>query len=180
LHRIEETLRAKYGTLDVAPVTSSVTVSISAVLAYAASTQDHREKMQLLADAEKLARKARISPKRLYHIRIKAYADGGHWTTLTDLAETRQTPVGYKPFVRAAINGYRGQDRDDYILSFIQRLGSNEERFDMLCEASMWKQALKVAEKDLKDARRVKQLKERCTDKTLQLEVEAALGRLAT
>lgn len=176
----EETLRAKYGSLVVAPTTSSVTVAISAVLAYAASTQDHREKMQLLADAEKLARKARISPKRLHHIRIKAYADGGHWTTLTELAESRQTPVGYKPFVRAAINGYRGLDRDEYILSFIQKLGSNEEKFDMLCEASLWKQALKVAEKDLRDIRRVKQVKERCTDKILHLEVEAVLGRLTT
>jgi vacuolar protein sorting-associated protein 16 len=180
LHFPEETLRAKYGSFDVAPGTSSVTVSISAILSYAATTQDQREKMQLLADAEKLARKARISPKRLYHIRVKAYADGGHWTTLTELAESRQTPLGYKPFVRAAIYGYQGNNRDEYILSFIQKLGSNEERFDMLCEAALWKQALKVAEKDLKDIRRVKQMKDRCTDKTLHLEVEEALGRLAT
>lgn len=163
-----------------APVTSSVTTSIAAVLCYAAASQDQREKTQLLADAEKLARKARMTPKRLYHIRVKAYADNGHWSSLSDLAETRQTPIGYKPFIRAAIQGYRNQNREEYILSFIQKLGSNEEKFDMLCEASLWKNALKVADKDLKDIRRVKQVKERCTDKALQLEADEVLGRLST
>jgi vacuolar protein sorting-associated protein 16 len=177
---LEETLRAKYGSFDVVPVTSSVTTSIAGVLCYAARTEDQREKIQLLADAEKLARKARMSPKRLYHIRVKAYADGGHWTTLADLADSRQTPIGYKPFIRAAINGYNGPNRDEYILSFIQKLGTNEEKFDMLCEAAFWKQALKIAENDIKDSRRVKQLKDRCTDKTLQLEADEALGRLST
>ena len=175
---LEETLRAKYGSFDVAPVTSSVTTSIAAVLSYSAASQDQREKTQLLADAEKLARKARMTPKRLYHIRVKAYADGGHWTTLSDLAESRQTTIGYKPFIRAAIQGYRNLNREEYILSFIQKLSSNEEKFDMLCEASLWKIALKVADKDLKDIRRVKQVKERCTDKALQLEADEVLGRL--
>ena len=135
--------------------------------------------MQVLADAEKLARKARITPKRLYHIRVKAYADGGHWTTLTDLAESRQTLIGYKPFVRAAIYGYNGVNREDYILSFVHKLGSNEEKFDLLCEAALWKQALKVAERDMKDARRVKLVKDRCSDKSLQLEADVALGHLS-
>jgi hypothetical protein len=179
-HFLEETLRAKYGSFDVAPVTSSVTTSIAAVLSYAAASQDQREKAQLLADAEKLARKARMTPKRLYHIRVKAYADGGHWSTLSDLAESRQTPIGYKPFIRAAIQGYSESNREEYILSFIQKLGSNEEKFDMLCEASLWKSALKVADKDLKDIRRVKQVKDRCTDKTLQLEADEVIGRLST
>ena len=177
---IEETLRAKYGSFDVAPVTSSVTTSIAAVLSYAAASQDQREKTQLLADAEKLARKARMAPKRLYHIRVKAYADGGHWSTLAELADSRQTLIGYKPFIRAAINGKHDSNRDDYIMSFIQKLGSNEEKFDMLCEALLWKQALKVAAKDLKDSRRVKQIKERCGDKALQVEVDEILGRLTT
>lgn len=163
-----------------APVTSSVTTSIAAVLSYAAASQDQREKTQLLADAEKLARKARMTPKRLYHIRVKAYADGGHWSALSDLADSRQTPIGYKPFIRAAINGYRDINRDEYILSFIQKLGSNEEKFDMLCEALLWKQALKVADKDLKDPRRVKQVKERCGDRVLQVEADEILGRLST
>jgi vacuolar protein sorting-associated protein 16 len=179
IRNLVETLRAKYGSVDVAPATSSVTAAISAVLCYAAASQDQREKMQLLADAEKLARKARMTPRRLYHIRVKAYADGGHWATLTQLAESRQTPIGYKPFVRAAINGYRGDNRDEYILSFIQKLGSSDEKFDMLCEAAMWRQALKVAEKDMKDSRRVKQVKDRCTDKVLQVEADEALKRLS-
>lgn len=157
-----------------------MTTSIAAVLCYAAASQDQREKSKLLADAEKLARKSRMTPKRLYHIRVKAYADGGHWSTLAELAESRQTPIGYKPFIRAAIQGYRDANRDDYILSFIQKLGSNEEKFDMLCEASLWKQALEVADKDLKDIRRVKQVKERCTDKAVQLEADEVLGRLST
>jgi vacuolar protein sorting-associated protein 16 len=164
----------------VAPVTSSVTTSIAAVLRYAAASQDQREKTQLLADAEKLARKARMTPKRLYHIRVKAYADGSHWSALSDLAESRQTPIGYRPFVRAAIQGYREINREEYILSFIQKLGSNEDKFEMLCEASLWKNALKVADKDLKDIRRVKQVKERCTDKALQLDADEVLRRLST
>lgn len=174
----QETLRAKYGTIDVAPVTSSVTTAIAAILCYAASSQDQREKMQLLADAEKLARKARMTPKRLYHIRVKAYADAGHWTTLAELAESRQTPIGYKPFIRAAISGYHTSNRDDYILSLIQKLGSNEEKFDMLCEAGMWKQAVKLAEKDMRDIRRIKQVKDRCTDKAIQIEAGEAISRL--
>jgi vacuolar protein sorting-associated protein 16 len=178
-HFAEETLRAKYASFEVAPVTSSVTVTIAAVLCYAVK-QDQREKQQLLADAEKLARKARMSQKRFWHIRVKAYADGGHWATLKDLADTRQIPIGYKAFSRAAIKGYRGDSRDEYILSLIQKLSSAEEKFDMFCEASMWKQALSLAEKEIKDARRVKQVKDRCNDKALQLEADQALGRLAT
>jgi vacuolar protein sorting-associated protein 16 len=174
----EETLRAKYGSFEVAPITSSVTVTITAVLNYAAVSQNEREKHQLLADADKLARKARISEKRLWHIKVKAYADGGYWNKLQELADsTRKPPIGYKPFAHAAIKGKR--DKKD-ILLFIQRLGTPVERFDLLCEAAMWKEALKIAEKEMKDGRRISQVKNRCNDKEVQLEADQALGRLAT
>lgn len=172
-------MRAKYGSFEVAPITSSVTDTIAAVLCYAAGSRDQREKLQLLADADKLARKARMSQKRFWHIKVKAYADGGHWTNLAELADTRQIPIGLKPFVRAAVRGYQGDNRDEYIRTFIQKLTSNEEKFDMLCEAAMWKEALKLAEKDMKDTRRLMQVKERCNDKALQLQADQALGRLA-
>lgn len=121
-----------------------------------------------------------MSQKRFWHIKVKAYSEGGHWVTLKDLADTRQIPIGYKPFGRAAIKGYRGDDRDEFILMLIQKLSSADEKFDLLCEAAMWKQALSLAEKEMKDTRRVKQVKDRCSDKVLQLEADQALGRLAT
>lgn len=177
---LEETLRAKYGSPAVAPVTSSITEAISSVLRYAADSQDHREKNQLLADAEKLARKARMTQKRFWHIKVKAYSDGSCWVNLKDLADSRQIPIGYKPFARAAIKGYQADDRDEYIQWFINKLNTIDEKFDLSCEAALWKEALRLAEKELKDVRRVKLVKDRCNDKAIQLEADQALGRLAT
>jgi vacuolar protein sorting-associated protein 16 len=157
-----------------------VTVTIASVLSYAAKSQDQRERNQLVADAEKLARKARMSQKRFCHIKVKAYADGKQWTSLKELGETRQLPIGYKQLARAAIKGYHGDNRDAYINFFIQKLSSVEEKYDMFSEAGMWKQAMHLAERELKDIRRVKLVKDRCNDKTLQLEADQAMGRLAT
>lgn len=180
MHPAEETLRAKYGSPEVAPVSSSVSVTIASIFRYAAASLDQREKNQLVADAEKLARKARMTQKRFWHVKVNAYADGGHWTSLKELAETRQIPIGVKPLACAAIKGYHDDNREAYVQFFIQKLSSTEEKFEMLCEASLWKQALHVAEKEMKDMRRVKQVKDRCNEKSLQLEADQALGRLAT
>lgn len=170
----EETLRGKYGNESVPP-TSSVAGTISAVLKFAATPDGSREQHRLLHDAEKLCRKFRMSDKRFWHIRVKAFAESEQWSNLRSMVENRKPPIGYKPFARAAIRGKRPASE---IMRYIDPITSPEEKYDLLCEAAMWKEALAIAE-NLKDIRRVLNVKSLCNNPSLQLQAEEIMGRLA-
>lgn len=91
------------------------------------------------------------------------------------MVENRKPPIGYKPFARAAIRGKRPESE---IMRYIDPVTIPEERYDLLCEASMWAEALKVAE-GMKDARRILNVKSLCNDQALQLRAEEMMARLA-
>jgi vacuolar protein sorting-associated protein 16 len=160
----------------VAPPSSSVVSTISAVLKFAGTPIGSREQHRLLHDAEKLSRKFRLSEKRFWHVRVNAFSESEQWSNLRSMLENnRRPPIGYKPFARAAIRGNRPQSE---ILRYIDPVNIPEERYDLLCEASLWKEALSIAE-GLRDARRVLNVKSLCNDPSLQLHADTIMARLA-
>jgi vacuolar protein sorting-associated protein 16 len=143
------------------------------VLCFAA-TGGAREQYRLLQDADKLARKFRLSEKRFCHIKVQAFVKTDQWANLRSLAEKR-SPIGYKPFARAAINAKRPPEE---ILKFIRSISVPEERYDLLCEASMWKEALQLAV-EMKDVRRLLNVKTRCNDDVLVNKANEEMAKLA-
>lgn len=166
-------LRTKYGSFDVAPDSSSVTALMSSVLHYAAANQ--REQHRLLADADKIAKKFRIPEKRVWHIKVKAFADSKQWSNLRLLADSKKSPISYKFFALAAI---RGKQSSTEIMRYVDRVAVAEEKYDLLCEAEMWKQALDEAFK-LRDPRRVLNVKTLCNDSDIQIMADQLMGRIA-
>ena len=65
---------------------------MASVIHYAAANQ--REQHRLLADADKIAKKFRIPEKRVWHIKVKAFADSKQWSNLRLLADSKKSPIG--------------------------------------------------------------------------------------
>lgn len=170
----QEILRTKYGSSEAAPESSSVVSTIYSILCYAGKTD--RDKHRLINDADKVAKKFRVPEKMLWHQKVKAFSKTNQWENLKLLANSRtKSPIGYKPFSRAAINGH--QPNVD-ILSYIERVPIPEERFSLYGECGLWKKALEEAMK-MKDSRRIIDVKARCNnDPEIQQLVDQCLGRL--
>ena len=167
-------LRTKYGSSDVAPEGSSVTGTLTSLIHFAAANM--REQHRLLADADKIAKKFRVSEKRLWHIKVKAFADSEQWSNLRILADSKtKSPIGYKPFARAAL---KGRQNTNEIMKYIERVTVPEEKYDLFCEAGLWKNALDEAVK-LRDARRILNVKTLCNSSDLQLLADQMLARMA-
>ena len=174
LLRDQELLRTKHGAHEVAPPSSSVTATIASVIKHAATNL--REAKKLLDDAEKIHKKYRIPEKRFWYIKVKALADSEQWSTLRIFCDSRsKSPIGYKPFARAAI---RGKQSSSEVMKYIERVTDSEERYDLFCEANLWKRALEEAVK-LRDSRRVLNVKTLCNSQEIQLMADEMLGRLA-
>jgi hypothetical protein len=169
----QEIVRTKYGTSDVLPADLSVIGLISSLLKYAAVNV--REQHRLLSDADKIAKKFRVSERRLWHAKVKAFAESDQWSNLRILADSKKSPIGYKPFARAVIRGRQGTDE---ALRYIDRITVPEERYDLLCEAKMWRQALDEASR-MRDTRRVLSVKSLCNSPDLQLLADQMMARLA-
>jgi hypothetical protein len=170
----QDVLRTKYGAQDVAPESSSVTATLTSVLHFAAVNV--REQHRLLADADKIGKKFRIPEKRLWYIKVKAFADSEQWSNLRILADSKtKSPIGYKPFARAAIKGKQSVSE---ILKYIEKIPVPEERYDLFCEAALWKNALDEASR-LKDGRRIMNVKTLCNSPEMQLLADQTLARIA-
>lgn len=150
-----------------------MTVLMASVIHYAATNQ--REQHRLLADADKIAKKFRIPEKRAWHIKVKAFADSKQWSNLRLLADSKKSPIGYKPFARAAI---KGKQTTTEIARYVDRVAIPEEKYDLLCQAEMWKPALEEATK-LRDPRRILNVKSLCQQSDIQLLADQMLGRIA-
>lgn len=136
----QERLRNNYNAYDVAPESSSITNTISSVIRYAGIKP--REAHKLFADAERLAKRFKVPEKRLWHIKVRAFSQSGQWANLRNLADSRQkNPIGLKPFALAAIAGNQPLAE---IMRYIERVPV-DDRYDLLCEAKMWKKALEEA-----------------------------------
>lgn len=158
----QERLRRVYGP-DVTAKTTSVTDTIYNVLCYAAVKL--REANKLLAESEKLAKKFKVPEKRLWHTKIRAFAATDQWNSLRYMAETRtKIPISYKYFALAAIKKRR--DISD-VLFYTQKVTDSEERYDLFCEAKLWKRALDEAQK-LGDVRRAMNIRAVCNNPDIQ------------
>jgi hypothetical protein len=170
----QEVLRTKYGSVEVAPSSSSVTATIASVIRFAATNV--REQHRLLADADKLGKKFRIPEKRVWFIKVRAFAESEQWSNLRILADSRtKPPIGFKPFARAAIQGKQGVTE---IMRYIDRVGTPEERYELFCEAALWKNALEEAAR-MKDVRRLLNVKALCDNQDIALLADQHMGRLA-
>ena len=171
---MEKVLRTKYGSVDVAPHSTSITDTIVSVIRFAAVNR--REQHRLLVDADKIAKKFRVPEKRLWQIKVKAFAESEQWTNMRLLAESKaKPPIGYKPFARAAIKGKLGVTD---VMRYIEKVTVPEERYDLFCEASLWKRALEEAAK-MRDTRRIANVKSLCNSSEVQLLADEMMGRLA-
>ena len=111
-----------------------------------------REAHRILNEAEKLARKFRVPHKRFWHLRVRAYAASGQWASLRTLADSRtKPPIALKHFALAAI---KGQQTVGEIMRYIDKVNDPEERYDLFCEAKLWKRAVEEATK-LGDSMRI-------------------------
>jgi hypothetical protein len=151
-----------------------VTETIASVIHFAAANP--REQNRLFQDVEKIAKKFRVPEKRLWHIKVKSFADSEQWGNLRILADSKaKSPIGFKPFARAAIIGRQPEEE---IMRYIKRTSTPEEKFELFCMANMWKRALETAF-DMKDVPRLAQVKSLCGSQEHQLMADEMMGRLA-
>lgn len=119
-----------------------------------------REAHRVLAEGEKLAKKFRVPGKRLWHVKVRAFAASGQWVNLRSLADSRtKPPIGYKHFALAAIHGKQGMGD---IMWYIEKVTDFEERYELFCESKLWRRALNEAKK-LGDPRRIMHIRSLCS-----------------
>jgi hypothetical protein len=174
LMKDQEVLRTKYGANEVAPPGASIAGTMTALLRYAGDNV--REQHRVLADVDKLAKKFRIPEKRVWYAKVKVFSETDQWSNLRNLVESKaKSPIGYKPFARAAINGKQPTNE---IMRYIERVTIPEEKYDLLCESGQWRNALEEAVK-LKDARRILNVKTLCNSSEIQLLADQMMARIA-
>jgi hypothetical protein len=171
----QEVLRNKYSAPEVAPSGASLTATMVAVINHSAVNK--RESHRLLGDVDKLAKKFRVPEKRLWHIKVKALAESEQWPKLRTLGDSKtKPPIGFKPFAMAAI---KGKQSPAEIMRYIEKVTSPEERYDLFCEADLWKRALDEAGR-LRDSRRVANVRSSCNNVDVQRLSDEMLNRLST
>ena len=162
----QEQLRRSYGSMEVAPPSSSLTSTIMSILKYGAV--DPRSAHRLQADADRIAKKYKVPEKRHWHVKVRALSESGQWAALRNFADSRaKPPIGIKPFVLAAIRGGKGQVE---IMHYIDRMtdkSDGEDRYDLFCEAGMWKKALEESVR-LGDGRKVAHVRSMCNSPYIQ------------
>ena len=168
----QERLRNNYNSYDVAPESSSITNTISSVIRYAGTKP--REAHKLFADAERLAKRYKVPEKRLWHIKVRAFSQSGQWANLRNLADSRQkNPIGLKPFALAAIAGNQPLAE---ITRYIERVPA-DDRFDLFCEAKMWKKALEEAVV-ARDINKIMHVRGLCNSLEIQQRCDAAANSI--
>lgn len=170
----QDILRRKYNNPDVALPGSSVTQTMNSVIRAAAFNK--RESNKLLDDADKIARKFRVPEKRVWYVKVKALSESEQWPQLRILSDSKtKPPIGYKPFAMAAI---RGKQAVGEIMRYVDRVNGAEERYELFCEARLWKKAVEEGLK-LRDMRRIANVKSLCDDADIRKLCDDASGRLA-
>lgn len=123
----QEQLRRSYGSMEVAPPSTSVTSTIMSILKYAAV--DPRSAHRLRADSDRIAKKYKVSEKRLWHNKVSALAESNQWPALRNLLDScTKPPIGVKPFALAAIKGRQSQVE---IMHYINRIEDADDRNEM-------------------------------------------------
>mmetsp|Transcript_25905 Transcript_25905/g.51954 ORF Transcript_25905/g.51954 Transcript_25905/m.51954 type:complete len:1193 (-) Transcript_25905:1429-5007(-) len=162
----QEQLRLAYGSNEVAPPSSSVTSTIMSILKHGAV--DQRSAHKLNADAERIAKKFKVPEKRLWHVKVRAFSESGQWAVMRNFCDSRaKPPIGMKPFALAAIKGKQGEAEIMHYVSRMQDKTDADDRYDLLCEAGLWKKALEEAVKQ-GDGRKIANVRSLCNNPDVQ------------
>jgi len=155
-------IRRAFGSMEVAPPSSSVTSTIVSILKYAAV--DPRSAHRLRTEADRIGRKYKIPEKRLWHLKVRALSESSQWPALRNLCDSRaKPPIGIKPFAQAVIKGRQGQVEIMHYIGLMTSDTDAEDRYDLYCEALMWSKAYDEAVR-LGDPRKIAHVKS-MTDK---------------
>ena len=162
----QEQLRLAYGSNEVAPPSSSVTSTIMSILKHGAI--DQRSAHKLNADAERIAKKFKVPEKRLWHVKVRAFSESGQWAVLRNFCDSRaKPPIGIKPFASAVIKGKQGEAEIMHYVGLMQDKADADDRYDLLCEAGLWKKALEEAVKQ-GDGRKIAHVRSLCNSPDIQ------------
>ena len=80
----QEQLRQLYGSMEVAPPSSSLTSTIMSIIKYAAV--DPRSAHRLQSDFDRIAKKYRVPEKRQWYVKVRALSESGQWAALRNFA----------------------------------------------------------------------------------------------
>lgn len=149
---MKQRLRSAFDSPEIAPKSSSVTNTLISMIHFV--SQDQSQANKVFRQVDVLAKKYRVPEKRLWHIKVKALSESQQWRYLHNLAE-RKSPIGYKAFAIAAINGKQPFGE---IVRYIEKVSNAEDRYDLFCVAEFWKRALQEATR-LEDPRRAEYVK---------------------
>ena len=148
---------------DIIPSTSSLSETIHSVFSFASTKS--REAHKIFAEGEKLAKKYKLTEKRLWHTKVNAFSSTSQWGALRSLADSRvKPPISFKYFALAAMKANQSTNE---ILRYIEKVSDADERYDLFYEAKMWKGAFQEARK-MSDARRVMQVRSACNKPDIQ------------
>lgn len=171
----QERLRSTLGQ-SVIPETSSITETIVAIL-YFINKCNPQNANKVVLEADRIAKKFRVPDKRLWHIKVKAFAESEQWGQLRILADSKKAPIiGYSPFAKAAI---KGKQPIAEIMRYIEKVTSYEERYELFCEAKLWKRALDEATNKLKDPSKIMFIYTMCNSPEIQQLCENAHAQLS-
>jgi len=172
----QEQLRLSYGSMEVAPPTTSVTSTMMSIIKYAAV--DPRSGHRLQSDFDRIGKKYKVPEKRQWYVKVRALSESGQWAALRNFAESRaKPPIGMKPFAQAAIYKRQGQAEIMYYIERMTDKADSEARYDLFCEAGIayqktqsewyWKKALEESVK-LGDGRKIANVKSMCNSPDIQ------------
>ena len=94
------------------------------------------------------------------------------WSDIARVISVREDsrakpPIGIKPFAQAVIKGRQGQAEIMYYIDRMTDKSDGEARYELFCEAGMWKKALEDAVK-LGDGRKIANVKSMCNSPDIQ------------
>ncbi|KAL3808465.1 hypothetical protein ACHAXA_000878 [Cyclostephanos tholiformis] len=163
----QEQLRQSYGSMEVAPPSSSLTSTIMSIIKYAAV--DPRSAHRLQSDFDRIAKKYKVPEKRQWCVKVRALSESGQWAALRNFAADSRAkpPIGIRPFAQAVIKARQGQAEIMYYIDRMSDKSDGEARYELFCEAGMWKKALEEAVK-LSDGRKIANVKSMCNSPDIQ------------
>jgi len=169
----QDRLRSTYESDLVAPESSSVTLTLESILAYASVVP--RQMHKLFNEADKLAKRFRVPEKRLWHIKVNAFGKSSQWTNLRVLADSRaKSPIGFKPFAMAVI---KGRQPVSDIMRYVERVVEPEDRYYLFCEAKLWLRAVEEAVA-LRDGSRIIHVRSICGNPDVEATCDGVLNKM--
>lgn len=112
----------------------------------------------LAGEAARVQKAFKVADKAFWHCKVGALAGSGQWEALRRFAtkeKSGKSPIGYRPFALAVMRAGRPAGE---IREYIEKIGEPEQRFGLLLDVALWRDAAEVAFR-LKDARRLAEVR---------------------